>query len=544
MITGNIKPQTPKVKTFVLTGGLNEQITNMELTPGELLACYNYIEQDEKYHGYQSIAGYERYDGTALASSVEAAMVTEETYDDTDRELRRAAITQVPGTGEVYGVHVYDDTVYAFRNHATGNIHKATAGGWSTITESNLNDSGNLRAINYRFANYASGAEQAFFVDGVSYCQSFDGTTLTEIKPTGMDAYFPTHIIAWEERLILAYEGGTILISNTGDPTDWDASSGTAGLIELEEDVTNFVVSPGGILMIFTRNTIRFMYSGSTDSQLIFKIDIYSKSVGGINETAKNILGDIYVADDSGFTSLTADPNTSAYSTRNIGKNVYKTYISDRDYIDFSVVDRDTNRYYLFYNVPGSDTRGLVFTFANKKLKSASKFILKHSFSCICSESLSTGENVIYTGGSDGYVYKFLSGTSFDGETIPTRLVTSYYHYGTPRNWKIFKRIAMEADADLETSFNFRALFDYGETDLPKNDMRTIVRGGSPAEWGAGIWGSFIWQADSGILNRVLGYVHGIGQNMAIEVRTESKYKHQHILYNVTTDFTLGNLKR
>lgn len=59
-----------RTKPIVLTGGLKEDISQIELKAGELIECVNYQEIDGIYHGYASIPGYEVFDGTALASSV------------------------------------------------------------------------------------------------------------------------------------------------------------------------------------------------------------------------------------------------------------------------------------------------------------------------------------------------------------------------------------------------------------------------------------------------------------------------------------------
>ena len=62
--------------------------------------------------------------------------------DDADYMLlaaddRRTDILAVPGSGSIRGVHVYSDTLYAFRDSVdglSGNLWKATTGGWTQIT--------------------------------------------------------------------------------------------------------------------------------------------------------------------------------------------------------------------------------------------------------------------------------------------------------------------------------------------------------------------------------------------------------------------------
>lgn len=58
------KFDTYSSKTIILTGGLNEQVSNLEQKAGELYACSNYEEIDGEYHGYRSVPGFEVIDGT------------------------------------------------------------------------------------------------------------------------------------------------------------------------------------------------------------------------------------------------------------------------------------------------------------------------------------------------------------------------------------------------------------------------------------------------------------------------------------------------
>jgi len=74
----NIKPVsmpllTQEVVSF--TGGLNEEVSSIQLGSGELSTCVNYHEVAGSSSGYTSVAGFERVDGRESASSV--AVITE-----------------------------------------------------------------------------------------------------------------------------------------------------------------------------------------------------------------------------------------------------------------------------------------------------------------------------------------------------------------------------------------------------------------------------------------------------------------------------------
>lgn len=58
-------------------------------------------------------------------------------YKNLAADVYRADITEVPGSGKILGVWMYNGDVYAFRNNAGGTaavMHKSTSGGWSAIT--------------------------------------------------------------------------------------------------------------------------------------------------------------------------------------------------------------------------------------------------------------------------------------------------------------------------------------------------------------------------------------------------------------------------
>jgi len=147
--------QFPKVKSevVILDGGLNENVSSLELKAGELIKCRNYQHVLGSQGGYKSVAGFERFDGKTKPSSVGASMT-----DDVLREGARSAIAQVPGSGPVRGIHIYRNDVYAFRNDQWGTrcrMYVATTVGWREIDTSAdpLLPGGSFRCITYNF-NY------------------------------------------------------------------------------------------------------------------------------------------------------------------------------------------------------------------------------------------------------------------------------------------------------------------------------------------------------------------------------------------------------
>jgi hypothetical protein len=72
-----------------LKGGLNEDVGSLELLPGELIDCRNYMINTGSYGGYISTAGYERIDGRVIPSRYESYLLT---VKDAQREVEAETI--------------------------------------------------------------------------------------------------------------------------------------------------------------------------------------------------------------------------------------------------------------------------------------------------------------------------------------------------------------------------------------------------------------------------------------------------------------------
>lgn len=538
-----------QVKTVILTGGLNEAVTNLELKPGELTECFNYFEIDGAYHGYRSTEGYERYDGSTLASTIEVIKdpITDEVVDDSSREAQRATIDPVPGDDQVLGLVSYDEELYSFRNDNAASLAKmyqSTPAGWAEISGTTLDEGGSYDFSMGRYSLYKSNAKCLFFVDGVSVPHTYDGTTVDTII-TPVTTTFPTQVGSWKNRLFLAYPGGHLLFSAVGDPTDWTTASVT-GEIFIGEDIEEIVETPGGTLAVFTKNTINFIYYESATDDFIFRMENFSKRSGAHKNTVQRLLGTLYFADDRGISTLETVDAFGDFSANTIDKKVQRSYQALKEYVVTSLVDRGRNQYIIYFTPPGGYTIGLVFTFAvngagTKYLKGVGTLRLPHLLSCATTHKTSTLSEESYFGGDDGYVYKFNSGTSFDGDEIITKMGTAFYHYNTPTRWKNFKRATFEISADRGTLFNFRNEFNYKDPNFPVTTESVEAVDNVAGVWGVGIWGAFTWGGKylTQIGQRLIGY----GSNMRVLVRTTSKYKTPHTIHNVVIEYTVGSTK-
>jgi hypothetical protein len=592
-----------RTKSFPFKGGLNTEISSMERPPGELSVCINYVEREGSYSGYQSLKGYERFDGQTAPSDTpldkytayatgpdyvlndrvshggsvfyciqasgsgsnipdsanpgdntwwkwEALEANAETLTDRKREAVRALITAVPGSGAIRGIHLYGNTVYATRDNAGATAmatYTSSASGWSEVTLINgmTTAGGSLKTVNGRFALYNSNNEAMFWVDGVTDgVHVWNGTAYSQITSGLVVGTAPVDIGYWENRLFVVYPNGSVLFSQVGDPTNWDASTGYAGEINLGEPITN-IVAAAGVLIFYTRKAIKILHYGSTTDQFIFKLDDFSKTQGAISNTVQNLFESIYFCDDRGPSRMLPTGETGGFTAENIGEKVESEYLDNKDAMTGSVIDNENRRYFIFYdNSDQTASNGLAFTIHKKKLKGVGRFVLSHRATVSTSGVLDNGTQMMLFGDDSGFIFQMEKGTSFDYTKIGTRLVTSYYHYGSPRNWKHFNRLGFEVDCDSQTTFEIGAVFEYGSPLLAKTSNESQDVSGGSSVWGsaAAVWGQFTWGA--GALGRAIHYLQGHGTNMAVVVITSSRTKTQHTIHNMTADYIMESLRQ
>lgn len=563
MVMPALHVQAPPVRdgVVILTGGINESITNLELREGELLVCDNYFELDGPYHGYTSLPGYEVFDGTEAPSDVEL-IIDPETgdIDDSDRETRRSEILAVPGRERVRGVHMFKGEVYAVRDGATGGkgVYKESPTGWTLLNDGqvgkagvgDLNPGGECDWVNSTLSKYpdVTGDDYPppmtnvpcfFMVDGVSKPISYDGVVIRVIDDVNLPSdsnfppnpVYPTHVSAFDNRLWLAFPGGHLFFSELGDAGSWDGTAG-AGSIPTGDEITDLRVAPGNVLVVFMRNSTKIVYIAEKPTgDYAYQLKEFSTRSGALFNSSDRLLGEIYYIDDRGPTTMSATDQFGDFGASSITKKVQRTFLEKKDLFACGVVQRRLNQWRIFFD----DGTGMCFTFHQKKLKGAGYFTYPDPVLCVTEGEDEDGTIQMYYGSSDGFVYHLDSGTSLNGALIETLFTTAYYHYRSPRKQKRFMRLLFEMSAQNGTVFHVRTDYDYKSILSPKNSEQIPEITGFGGTWGIDKWGSFIY-GDTYVQNPML-YIQGYGVNMSVILRTSEKYKSPHIVHNFIADY-------
>lgn len=543
--------------------------------------------------------------GTATTSLLDAQ------YLNLAADAYRADIGVVPGSGNILGVWVYNDDVYAFRNNAGGTaavMHKATTGGWvavslgeqieftnanasvgegDTLTQGGVTaviervvvESGTLNSgVNvgrlilsgraggnfaagaatstgggaltlggaqtaitfavpggrFEFVNGNFGGSQATFCmygcDGQNRAFEFDGTIFVPIR-TGMSADAPTHISIHQNQLFLSF-GASLQHSAPGEPYSWNAIIG-AGELAVGEDITGLTTQPGteggGALSILSRNSTYTLYgTGVTDWKLVS----FKNEAGAYPYTHQKISGRTVIYDERGICDLATSQNYGNFEDATLSLQIKNDLKPKNSIVSASTIIRDKNQYRIFF----TDRSGYYVTMSAGKVMGIMPVLYADAVRCACSAENSDGEEVAYFGSTDGYVYQFDHGTSFDGEEMESYIYLAYNFSGTPRQRKRFRQAAFEVKGEGYSEMNFSYELNYGGTSLIQPGTVNI-----PIELGTAFWDSFVWDAfywDGRPITPIEADMTGTGENVSIIIISNSDYFKPHKITGVLTHFS------
>jgi len=530
MKPGKIKFQSVKTDIVVMDGGLNENVSSLEMKGGELISCENYYITEGSTGGYVSVPGYEVYDGHPSPSLVGASEL-----DHAAQDAARALIDEVPGIDPVLATVYFKEKLYAFRNEAgglTAAMFVETAAGWIEIDTSAdpLEPDGKYTFLQYNFLA-TEDTLVLIWTDGVNQARMFDGTTITTLVNAGMGADDkPTFCAVWGERLFLSYRGGSLQCSTSGDPTDFTADPVELGI---GYEITSLNPIVGGTLVIFCDTAIRTL-SGNSTITADWVMQTFTTTFGAYPYTVCDLFDTLIFMSDYGVTTLSAAQEYGDFAANSLSSKVKKTLERYKAQITCAVVLQHLNQYRLYF----SNNRFLIFSFLNKKLRGVTKGQYLTSVHTVATGKDSLDNVLHFFTSSTGFVYKGDVGTSFNGSNIKTRLATAYYHYKSPRSWKAFQRVMFELSCQSDITACVRPTFDYFDLQLPKTSEDFFDVTGLGDVYGEGIWGTFKYSGAE-LTTRNTYYFQALASNMSINFGTDNAFYRQHTIQNFITDYTI-----
>lgn len=363
------------------------------------------------------------------------------------------------------------------------NLNVATIAGDSTAIT--LLPSGRYEFENSNFGG-GTGTKKMYGADGVNNGFEFDGSVFVKIN-TGMTTDTPTHVKAHKNHLIFSFDGSA-QHSGIGDPYTWTIVSG-AGELACGDTITAFLELPGtqsgAALGIYTSNRTLVLYGNdSSDWNLV----PFSEEAGAKAYTAQ-FIGTGIVLDAQGITSLASSQNYGNFQSA-VESEKITPYLNDLiSSAAASCIVRRKNQYRVFFS--GGDA--VYVTFKGNKISGMTQVTLPDPVTCISSAEGSGGNEEIYFGSSDGFVYQMERGTSFDGEAIGWTMELAFNHCGSPRQLKSFKKAVTEISGSGYCEFSFSTTLAYGSSEFSEAPTSTVMNELSSLNWDAFVWDEFSW---------------------------------------------------
>lgn len=396
----------------------------------------------------------------------------------------------------------------------------ATSDGGGTLTlggaESaiTLAPDGRYTCLNYNFTG-SSSTMRMYGASGTHEAFEFDGSVYVPLV-TGLPDDRPKHIIIHNNYLFLSFES-SVIVSGVSNPYTFTVIAG-AGEIATGDDVTGFLSLVGsnasGALAIFTRNKTLILY-GSTAAD--FNLVTYSYESGGAPYTMQK-LTEGYVFDSLGLRQLAASQDFGNFIGNQVTKNIRPFTATRVNKANGSCIVRTSNQYRLLFN----DKFALYITFDNAEVVGIMPIKYAHSMTCMASFENDDGEDFVYCGDVDGFVYRMNRGTSFDGEKIDAFISLNFAHMGNPRSRKRYRKAAYEISGNNYAEFLTGYDLGYTSEEINQGNLQNDSKNGGAFYWDQFFWDAFYWDGRSITLTEQS--LTGTAENISLAIKSESAY--------------------
>lgn len=423
-------------------------------------------------------------------------------------------------------------TFQAAENIQVSASTRATASGNSTINS--FPAGGRYRCISHNFYGSAD-RYRLYGANGVGYAFEMVNHVMVPIITNMPTADTPTHVFEIRQHLGLVFAGGSVQISEPGEPLEWEPLVG-AGELGLGTEITDVVQANETAVALFGEQRIATLTGNDTSD---FQVTELTEEAGADPDTAQRIARTMYL-DRRGLRSLDATQAFGNFKTGTLSAQFEAYFKRKRDRgIEAvgSLVSRTKSQYRLWWD----DGTGLS-VYMGDKVPAAIPFDYDYTPTCFAQGELSDGE-ALFVGASDGYVYRLDSGTSFDGTGIVAACMTPFNHFGSIMQNKTFRKVTLELDGSPQATIRILAQYDYGDSAQPIDfGSRFDVRAGGGL-FNVGYYSEFYW--DDPVEGTAECYIDGFGRNAAFVFTSEADpVEPPHVLQAYSVHFSPRGMKR
>lgn len=307
-----------------------------------------------------------------------------------------------------------------------------------------------------------------------------------------------------------------------------------AAELSFGQDMVGFSNVPGEALAIFSRNETHILHGSSVSD---WQLNRHSSEAGAIEYSVQDI-GWPVLLDDRGILDIRSTLNYGDFKTATMSEIIQPLIDAKKSLLISSLRVRAKDQYRLFF----SDNTAIYMGISKGKPTGFFPIDLGVPVRVTCSVEDAVGNEIIFFGSDDGYVYQMDIGTSFDGAEIAAFARLPYNHAGQPRVRKRFSRGILEVDALVSTVLTFSQSFDYGDAQAPTPAEQTFTIQGGGGFWDEDNWDEFVW--DEQVIGHAIAYLDGTGINMSLIIRSNTTYDAVHTLQALTYYYRSRGVQR
>jgi hypothetical protein len=392
----------------------------------------------------------------------------------------------------------------------------------------------------YRFRNHTfSGATtdtRMYGVYGLGAAFEWDGAVFTPIvSDLGVDA--PTHIAVYANHLILGFERGALIGSEINWPLSFKAVN-DAFEINFGSPVRGLIDGVSTSLMTYGKGRIGYLTGSDTDT---FELRDVTTIAGAKAESP--VMGPKpYHIDDRGIRRLDASQDFGDWKMGSVSELVApifetKAAAGVRPSAVVSVKRKNQIRWFF-------DDGSFVAVYLGRKFPEITTGTLPFIAYCACSGEDADGDEVIFAGAEDGYVYQIDTGTSFDGAEVDAWFVP---HFASPNgnsSNKVWHGCAVECDAATTSTegITYVAEYSYGDGLLVPSAEGTSSITGVGGIYDVSNWDTFPF--DAPVQGTAWADLSGFGFNVSLAIRSELTYEDPHTISSMSFNYSQRGLIR
>jgi len=365
--------------------------------------------------------------------------------------------------------------------------------------------------------NFGMG-QKVYGVDGVNRAFEFSGSDYSFVFiDRGMDIA-PSKICTHANRLFLSFNN-SLQSSSFLSPHNW---SGLEGGFEINigDDIRGLCSLKGSdassCLGVFGSTKLSILYGSSSDT---FQLVDFDTNLQTIPHSIQQLQNAWYLG-SQGISSLSATQSFGNFQNTSYSQKVSRWLNGRSSNLQCSVICNSTNDYILFFDYGYS----LYCKIGQKNgtyIKSFMPVQYPNEVLWVTS-GMVNGEETLWFGSDNGYVYQMNKGNSFDGLVIDWYMDLHYVNLKSPAVDKRFRTAEFEAIGQGYSDFSVTYSLSYGSENINQPETESKNASFTVPKWDSFNWDNFTWNGKTLL---PLSYrLDGVATNISFKFKGSDNY--------------------